>query len=54
MIRPFILRRLKAHVEKSLLPKKEVIIFVGMSEMQKHWYKSIVTRNFEAISNKGE
>jgi len=35
MIQPFIIRRLKIHVEKALLPKKEIILFVGMSELQK-------------------
>ena len=35
VLRPFLLRRLKADVERSLLPKKEILLFVGMSEMQK-------------------
>lgn len=37
ILRPFLLRRLKADVEKELLPKKEVKLFVGMSEMQRTW-----------------
>lgn len=53
MIRPFILRRLKAHVEKALPAKKEIVLFVGMSKLQKHWYKNIVQRNFEALSSTG-
>ena len=34
VLRPFLLRRLKSDVEKSLLPKKETILKIGMSEMQ--------------------
>lgn len=45
LIRPFIIRRLKAHVEKSLLPKKEQILFVGMSKLQTKWYKNLIMRN---------
>jgi SWI/SNF-related matrix-associated actin-dependent regulator of chromatin subfamily A member 5 len=29
------LRRLKADVEHTLLPKKEIYLYVGMSQMQK-------------------
>lgn len=35
VLRPFLLRRLKSDVEKSLPPKKEILLFVGMSTMQK-------------------
>ena len=38
VLRPFLLRRLKSDVEKSLLPKKEVKIWVGMSKMQREWW----------------
>jgi len=37
VLRPFLLRRIKADVEKSLLPKKEIKIFVGLSKMQREW-----------------
>jgi len=37
ILRPFLLRRIKADVEKSLLPKKEIKVYVGLSEMQKEW-----------------
>ena len=39
ILRPFMLRRLKADVEKSLPPKSETILFTGMSAMQKKLYK---------------
>jgi SWI/SNF-related matrix-associated actin-dependent regulator of chromatin subfamily A member 5 len=38
VLRPFLLRRLKSDVEKRLLPKKEVKVFVGLSKMQREWY----------------
>lgn len=37
VLRPFLLRRLKSDVEKSLLPKKETKIQVGLSKMQRAW-----------------
>jgi SWI/SNF-related matrix-associated actin-dependent regulator of chromatin subfamily A member 5 len=49
LLRPFMLRRLKADVEKSLLPKKEVLVFVGMSELQKKLYLSIYHKNMDAV-----
>ena len=33
------LRRLKADVECSLKPKKEIYLYVGMSQVQKQLYK---------------
>ncbi|KAG8807000.1 hypothetical protein FRC19_006924, partial [Serendipita sp. 401] len=40
ILRPFLLRRVKSDVEKNLLPKKEINIYVGLSEMQRRWYRS--------------
>lgn len=37
MLRPFLLRRVKSDVERGLPPKKETILKIGMSEMQKKW-----------------
>ena len=39
VLKPFMLRRVKADVEKDLLPKKEVKLYIGMSDMQKEWYR---------------
>jgi SWI/SNF-related matrix-associated actin-dependent regulator of chromatin subfamily A member 5 len=33
ILKPFILRRTKAEVEKSLPPKKEVHLYVGLTEL---------------------
>lgn len=38
VLRPFLLRRIKADVEKSLLPKKEIKMYIGLSKMQREWY----------------
>ncbi|KAF2211710.1 hypothetical protein CERZMDRAFT_42515 [Cercospora zeae-maydis SCOH1-5] len=50
VLRPFLLRRVKSDVEKSLLPKKEVNLYVGMSEMQIKWYKSILEKDIDAVN----
>ena len=50
VLRPFLLRRVKSDVEKSLLPKKELNLYVGMSEMQIRWYKSILEKDIDAVN----
>lgn len=50
VLRPFLLRRLKADVEKSLLPKKRINLYVGLSEMQRQWYQKILSRDVEAVN----
>ncbi|KAG8905811.1 hypothetical protein FRB99_008176 [Tulasnella sp. 403] len=47
------LRRLKRDVIKSLPTKSERILRVEMSAMQTHYYKNILTRNFQALSKSG-
>ncbi|RZK66883.1 MAG: hypothetical protein EOO85_26250, partial [Pedobacter sp.] len=42
VLRPFLLRRVKADVEHSLLPKKEINLYVGMTEMQRKWYRMLL------------
>lgn len=37
VLRPFLLRRLKSDVEKKLLPKKEVKVYIPLSKMQRDW-----------------
>lgn len=50
VLEPFLLRRVKADVEKSLLPKKEINIYVGLSEMQLLWYKKILEKDIDAVN----
>ncbi len=49
ILRPFMLRRLKIDVEKSLPPKHETILFTGMSVMQKKLYKDILLRDIDVL-----
>jgi len=51
VLRPFLLRRVKNDVEKSLLPKKEINLYVGMSKMQKDWYRKILEKDIDAVNN---
>lgn len=53
ILRPFLLRRIKAEVEKSLLPKKETKIFVGLSKMQREWYTKILMKDIDVINGGG-
>ncbi|KAG2009046.1 SNF2-family ATP dependent chromatin remodeling factor snf21 [Coprinopsis cinerea AmutBmut pab1-1] len=50
ILRPFLLRRVKSDVEKSLLPKKEINIYVGLSEMQRKWYRSVLEKDIDAVN----
>lgn len=49
-LQPFILRRLKKDVEKSLPSKTERILRVEMSDMQTEYYRNIISRNFQALN----
>lgn len=49
-IKPFMLRRLKKDVEKSLPQKTERILRVELSQMQLDYYKNIYTKNFTALN----
>ncbi|KAK3682139.1 chromatin remodelling complex ATPase chain ISW1 [Podospora appendiculata] len=53
VLRPFLLRRVKSDVEKSLLPKKEVNVYIGMSDMQVKWYKKILEKDIDAVNGAG-
>ncbi|KAL4930770.1 putative SNF2 family helicase/ATPase [Aspergillus undulatus] len=50
VLRPFLLRRVKSDVEKSLLPKKEVNLYVPMSNMQVKWYQKILEKDIDAVN----
>ncbi|KAL8128856.1 hypothetical protein V2J09_018011 [Rumex salicifolius] len=54
VLRPFLLRRLKSDVEKGLPPKKETILKVGMSQMQKQYYKGLLQKDLEVVNAGGE
>uniref|UniRef100_A0A671X663 Chromodomain helicase DNA binding protein 2 n=1 Tax=Sparus aurata TaxID=8175 RepID=A0A671X663_SPAAU len=50
VLEPFLLRRVKKDVEKSLPAKVEQILRVDMTAQQKQFYKWILTRNYKALS----
>ncbi|GMG21289.1 unnamed protein product [Ambrosiozyma monospora] len=50
VLSPFLLRRVKSDVEKSLLPKKEVNLYVGMTEMQVKWYRNLLEKDIDAVN----
>ena len=54
VLKPFLLRRLKIDVEKSLLPKKEVKIFIGLSQMQREWYSKILMKDIDIVNGAGK
>ncbi|XP_062334049.1 SWI/SNF-related matrix-associated actin-dependent regulator of chromatin subfamily A member 5 isoform X2 [Osmerus eperlanus] len=54
VLRPFLLRRIKADVEKSLLPKKEVKMYVGLSKMQREWYTKILMKDIDILNAAGK
>ncbi|XP_049851147.1 uncharacterized protein LOC126325484 [Schistocerca gregaria] len=49
-LKPHLLRRMKKDVEKSLPAKKERILRVGMSLIQKKYYQWVLTRNFAELN----
>lgn len=50
VLKPFLLRRVKADVEHSLLPKKELKVQVGLSAMQRSWYTKILMKDMDLIN----
>ncbi|CAG8488926.1 7889_t:CDS:10 [Diversispora eburnea] len=50
VLRPFLLRRIKSDVEKSLLPKKEINLYVGMTSLQRKWYQRILEKDIAAVN----
>jgi hypothetical protein len=45
VLKPFLLRRIKAEVVKDLPVKSEVILYHGLSDVQKKYYKAILTKD---------
>ncbi|PAA57621.1 hypothetical protein BOX15_Mlig011029g2 [Macrostomum lignano] len=49
ILKPFLLRRIKEDVLKSLPKKVEVILYHGLTALQKKYYKAILTKNIDAF-----
>eukprot|EP00981_Chlorochromonas_danica_P002918 scaffold598_cov183-Ochromonas_danica.AAC.8 len=45
VLRPYLLRRIKEDVEKSLPPKEETIVEVSLTAVQKRYYRAIFEKN---------
>lgn len=50
VLSPFLLRRVKADVETSLLPKIETNVYIGMTDMQIDWYKKLLEKDIDAVN----
>ena len=53
VLRLFLLRRLKSNVEKGLPPKKEIILKVGMSQLQKQFYQALLQKDLDVFNTGG-
>ncbi|XP_059076152.1 CHD3-type chromatin-remodeling factor PICKLE isoform X5 [Cryptomeria japonica] len=53
MLAPHLLRRLKKDVMQNIPPKKELILRVELSPLQKEYYKAILTRNYHILARRG-
>eukprot|EP01080_Neovahlkampfia_damariscottae_P008691 gene8691-638_t len=49
LVEPYLLRRLKEDVEKSIPPKEEIIVEVVPTTIQKKYYRAIIDRNREFL-----
>lgn len=49
LIRPYILRRLKEDVEKSVPPKEETLIEVELTLLQKQYYRALYEKNVKFL-----
>ncbi|OWR46917.1 Chromatin-remodeling complex ATPase chain Iswi [Danaus plexippus plexippus] len=54
VLRPFLLRRLKAEVEKKLKPKKELKVYIGLSKMQREWYTKVLMKDIDVVNGAGK
>ena len=50
LLRPFMLRRLKVEVEKTIPPKKETLLYVGLSDMQRDLYKQCLLKEVTVVT----
>ena len=50
LLKPFVLRRLKSEIKYKIPPKKEIFLYVGLSELQKSMYKQILSKNIDVVN----
>ncbi|XP_050187261.1 LOW QUALITY PROTEIN: chromodomain-helicase-DNA-binding protein 1-like [Myiozetetes cayanensis] len=51
LLQPFLLRRVKSEVAAELPKKVEVVLYHGMSALQKKYYKAILMKDLDAFGN---
>ncbi|XP_076450689.1 chromodomain-helicase-DNA-binding protein 1-like [Babylonia areolata] len=51
LLKPYLLRRTKSGVLKDLPEKSDVVLYHGLSKLQKKLYKAILMKDFEAFEN---
>uniref|UniRef100_A0A3Q3S7Y1 Chromodomain helicase DNA binding protein 1-like n=1 Tax=Mastacembelus armatus TaxID=205130 RepID=A0A3Q3S7Y1_9TELE len=51
ILEPFLLRRVKSQVALDLPKKTELVVYHGMSALQKKYYKAILMKDLEAFGN---
>lgn len=49
ILKPFLLRRIKRDVDKTIAPKEETIIEVELTTIQKKYYRAILERSFDNL-----
>jgi superfamily II DNA or RNA helicase len=49
ILKPFLLRRMKDDVDKTIAPKEETIIEVELTTIQKKYYRAILERSFDNL-----
>jgi SWI/SNF-related matrix-associated actin-dependent regulator of chromatin subfamily A member 5 len=53
VLRPFMLRRIKADVAADLPPKKETKLYVGLTPMQQEWYVKVLQKDAHELNKLG-
>ncbi|MBN3288763.1 CHD1L protein, partial [Polyodon spathula] len=51
LLQPFLLRRVKTDVAAELPKKSELVVYHGMSALQKKYYKAVLTKDLDAFDN---
>lgn len=54
ILKPFLLRRLKADVEYNLPPKKEYVLYAPLTEEQKRIYEAVLNRSLRKLLIEGK
>jgi len=53
ILKPFMLRRVKADVASELPPKIETKLFVGLTKMQNEWYRKLLSKDAASLNQVG-